>query len=243
MRHFLIIAFILFIGGFYEARPQHVRSPKPFVIRLSHDIVPTSLWITYYMTGPFGGYGSFVRTDAKIWDYVVPTANEGGKPAKKMRLIINSSKYKTQFFDLQDSNDQDRVIDVALEPRTTLKFTGMILSQNKLSSGSFEVRVGYGEEWLCGYFGLFDCLTGTFPITSVDIDENGRFYIDLPDFASDPVIASFGDNGSFRFFLRDKKSGNILYRLQPENGRKGLDEVRVASSYPVEQVFIAERSN
>lgn len=243
MRYLLIIISILSLVGTCDVFGQDDGASKPFVLHLSHDSDPKAVWVTFFMTGSFGGYGSFVRMDAKTWDYVVPTSDEAGLPAKKMRLIINSSKYKTRFFDLPESKDQDRVIDLKLEPRGTLKFTGKVLSQDKLSGKRLQVRIGFVEHWLCDYFGLADCFGGTQSVMSVALDKDGRFKVDLPDFASDPVIASFGYRGEFLFDIRDKKTGRILYNLRPENGRKGLDEIPVASSYPTEQVFIAEWSN
>lgn len=243
MRHFWIVVAILSVVCVSHGQAPDKSASKPFIIHLSHDIDPSALWITYFMRGPFGGYGSFVRTSRKIWDYEVPTSNEAGLPATKMRFIVNSLRYQTRFFDLAESKDQDRVIDLKLEPRATLKFTGKVLSKYHLSNKRLQVRIGFLEQWLCGYFGIADCFGGVQPIMSVALDKDGRFKVDLPDFANDPVIASFGDKGAFLFNIHDKKTGNILYRLQPENGRKGLDEVRVTSSYPTEQVFIAERSN
>lgn len=242
MRHLVIIIAILAFVGIYDVNGQDIDSPKPFVLHLSHDSDPSALWITYYMTGSFGGYGSFVRTYPKVWDYELETSHQG-LSARNMKLIVNSSKYKAQIFDFLKLKDQDRTLDLKLEPRSTLRFTGKVVSKEWLTDKRLQMRVGYLATWKCDYFGLIDCMLGADPVISVSLDRNGRFEVELPDFANDPVIASFGDKGAFLFDIRDKKTGNIMYRLRPENGRKGLDEIPVASSYPAEQVFIAERSN
>ena len=243
MRHLLLVISILFLAGISGIFGQDGNSSKPFIIHLSHENEPAALSIMYFMTGSFGGYGSFVRTDSKTWNYVIPTSNEEGKPAKKMRLIINSPKYQTRFFDLPESQDQDHIIDLKLLPRASLKFTGKVLSKKNLSGKRFQLRIDYLQEWQCAYFGLPDCMVDASTVTSGYLDKNGRFAVDLPDFASDPIIASLGDPGSFRFFLCDKKSGNIRYALQPENGRKSFYDIRVASSYPTEQIFTTKQWN
>jgi hypothetical protein len=58
----------------------------------------------------------------------------------------------------------------------------------------------------------------------------------LPDFFRDRVIGSFAEKGSFSFSLQDN-GGNALFVLAPAEETAPQGRVRVAASYPSEQVF------
>jgi len=245
MRHFLIIIALLTVIGVCEVRGQDNGTSKPLVVSLSPDIDPGSLWIEYQITGSFGGVASFVVTDSNSWKYQIPTSYEG-KPAKTMRLIINGPRYKAQIFDFPELKKQDRLIEIRLERRATLEFKGKVPSarlEKLVKDKRLQVRIGYYQQWACDFFGLWDCMRGANPVVSVDLDNDGRFKVELPDFARDPVIATFSDTGTFEFLICDRNTGNIIYRLKPDKARNVWTHVPVAMAYPTEQVFIAKAWN
>lgn len=236
----IILSMILGVGAF-DVRAQVQSSSKPYVIRLPRDSEPASLWIEYYLTGPFGGYGSYVSTASNVWDYEIPTSVEG-KPAETMRVIVNGRKYYAQIFSFAAGEGQDRVINLKMEQRPTVRFTGKIVSRLPFGDKRLQISVGYLEHWKCEYFGQMDCLVSANPIASVAMGKDGKFSVELPDISKDPVVVRFRDRGAFQFLIRDENTGNILYRLRPAIGGQS-DALPVLSGYPIEQNFTAEPWN
>jgi hypothetical protein len=94
------------------------------------------------------------------------------------------------------------------------------------------------ENWMCEYFGgLLDCFLDPQPVAVADVDTDGNFYVELPDFAGDPVINKFSNRGAFWFLIRDRKTENIVYRLRPKPDHGVSDQIAVAPSYTTPQEF------
>jgi len=238
MRICLIILSMMLGNGVSDVRTQAQSSSKPYVIRLPRDSEPASLWIEYYLTGPFGGYGGYISTAPNVWDYEIPTSIEG-QPAETMRVIVNGRKYYAQTFSFAGVEQQGRVIDLKIEQRPTVRFTGKIVPRLSFGDKRLQISVGYLEHWKCEYFGQMDCLLSPNPIASVAIGKDGKFSVVLPDIIKDPVVVRFHDRGAFQFLIRDESTGNILYRLRPAIGVQS-DAFPVLSGYPIEQDFTDE---
>lgn len=238
MRRVLLCIVILLTLAVWEGFGQMIKSPKSLILHLSRDSDPGSLWIEYFLTGTFGGYGGFVKTDSKTWDYKVPVSHDG-KFAKNLKVIVNGPNYKAALFDVAKKSF-DRGIHLKLERRATVRFSGKVLLPPSISGNGLMVSIGYMEKWMCSFFRSSDCFTVAHPIAFVDLDAEGRFKLDLPNFASDPVIAAYADKGEFEFEVRDKKNHKTFYILEPQNVRKSFRGLPVAVVYPFEQNFIAQ---
>ena len=68
MRHILLSIAIISTFLFCEGQAQNIDFSKPVILHFSHDSDPAAFWISYFMIGSFGGYGSFIQTKAKTWD-------------------------------------------------------------------------------------------------------------------------------------------------------------------------------
>src|SRR5205809_2534128 len=74
---------VVTVGTF--APPQSERVPA-FLISIPQNVNPALTQIHYFLTGPFGGYGGFVRTEADRFHYPIPTVQDGA-PATVLKLI------------------------------------------------------------------------------------------------------------------------------------------------------------
>ena len=239
MRHILLLIATVLIFGSFDICGQDKPVSKPIVLSVPKSADPSGLLIKYFLKGPFGGGDFPIRTNSKKWDYEIPTSYEG-KAGTVLRIIVISTKYQTRMFDLPDLETASRKIDLDLVSRPPQRLHGIVLLQSPIVSKGLEVRVFHIEEWHCSYYGFIDCFSGMDEFARAELDENGRFSVDLPDFANDSVIASLHDSGEFMFDIRERKTGNIVYNLNPVAGHFG--KVPVAASYPAEQVFQARRS-
>lgn len=210
--------------------------PKPYILDLTGSCSPGSLSVEYFITGAFGGYSGFVKTDSRFAMYEIPTVRDG-LPAKSLKIIVRGARCRTQLYDIPNVEQGGRVIRVRPRRSRQIEFRGIIRSAESLRKNDRILTVEYWAHWKCDYLGIADCLIGPTRIETVDVDGDGKFKVSLPDLANDPVLQGFANRGSFQFFIRDKKTGNILYNLTMSDGRKDLS---VATAYAQENEFAAE---
>ncbi len=239
MRYFLIL--VVIYGFFFtsELNAQKTISDNESILLLFPKGVDTDeLQINYYITGSFGGYSNHIRIKPKTRSYKISTSHEG-KEARTLKLTVSSPKYQVMTFDFPTLENQRKNIQLKFKPLGTVPFNGRILSTARLNPEKWQLQILYIPGWQCGYFGFLECLLGHIPITLANFDKSGRFTVNLPDFANDPIIASYKDNGEFTFRVKEK-SGKLLFDLKPEKESKGFRSIQAALNYPGEIVFIPE---
>lgn len=241
MRHLLIIITVFAFLAVCEVNAQNksLANDQNFSVKLSKDTNTSNLWIEYEITGSFGGYYSFVRTKPDMWDYEIPTSYDG-QSAKTLKLIVYSPSYYVKTFNFPFLEKQNKNLEINLEPLKEITFSGKILLPDQLDADKLKLEISYLGDWKCEYFGLIDCLIGANKITTANLEKDGRFKVNLPDFASDKIISSFGSPGEFSFRLQDKQSGKFLFALKPKEQSKGFGGTQPALSYPTEQIFVPE---
>jgi hypothetical protein len=208
---------------------------KPYILHLSGSCSPGHMSIEYFITGAFGGYSGFVKTDPRFDMYDIPTVRNGS-PARTLKIIVRGARCRTQMFDIPEVEKDGRVIRARLRRSRQIEFRGVIRSNEITPNTDNVLTAEYWADWKCSFFGIADCLIGPTRIAAVDIEKDGEFRLFLPDFANDPSLTAFAEKGSFQFFIRDRKTGSILYNLNSVNGAASLP---VASAYSKEYEFNA----
>ena len=194
--------------------------------------------ITYYLTGPFGGYGSFVRTKAGVHDYEIDTSYEG-KPARSLKAVIYCPGYQMETLDYPSlAGLRERSVELRLKPLATVPFYGKVLLPSRLKAAEVRVEVSLAASWECEFFGLMDCLYTPYKVTSAEVAEGGRFSVMLPDFAHDAVVGSYRRPGELIFTASEHESGKRLFRLRPEGGSGVNGSIPVAARYQDGQLFL-----
>jgi hypothetical protein len=173
--------------------------------------------IEYFITGEFGGYSSYVPTTRRFNMYEIPTTRDG-KPAKTLKIIVRGSRCRTRTFDIPEVEPGGRVIRAEMRRSRRTAFEGVIGSAQQLPRKDVYLTVEYWAHWKCGFFGIKDCIVGPTRIDAADISEDGRFKVFLPDIGNDAALAAFSEKGSFELFIRDRKTGDILYKLKDGDG-------------------------
>lgn len=200
---------------------------KPYILELSGWCRASEMSVEYFINGGFGGYASFVRTDSRLAMYEIPTMREG-KPAKSLKIIIRGARCRTQVIDIPEVERGGRVIRTRLRRSRQLEFRGQIRSPELLNGLETLVTVEYWANWKCEFFGIPDCLIGPTRMDVADVKPNGTFKVRLPDLVNDQTISRFSERGAFQFFIRDRSTGEILFRLHRDDGNHILP---VASAY------------
>ena len=216
---------------------QDVRTPGSIRLTFSKDIDMADVSIRYFLTGPFGGYGSFVRTQSTVREYDID-AWQAGRPADKLKAIIYCPGYRTVL--LTESgfdNGPPRVVPIQLEPLGWIRLAGRV-TDAVADPQPLAIEVTYLAVWSHAFFGIADGAVASFVVASTALKPDGSFETMVPDFAHDPAVAGYaGDQRGFlQLLARDPQTGNIAYFLQASDSTSQVG-LAIANAYPGELRF------
>lgn len=161
----------------------------------------TGLSIRYFLTGPFGGYGSFVRTDPTVREYTVETWHNGQR-ARTLKVIVYCPGYRVVLFEeLALAERTDDSVSIQLEPLGRVPLSGHVASVAGLPGLTIEAV--YTAYWSHEFFGIVDGGVASFSVATAEVASDGTFQLDLPDLAHDPVEVAFGRKGRIHLMGRD----------------------------------------
>jgi hypothetical protein len=227
--------------------PQSAQTPKtasslPSVsISLPPDIPSETVQISYFLVGPFGGYGGYAAQLTGVHSYEIPTMVDG-KAATEIRMIVYGSGCEIQQFVITLAEHSRVSQEFPCQPVETVKLSGHIVPDALVRDTNAELIVTYMAYWAHGFYGIGDGLVTEFHLATVFPDANGTFQVDLPYFGVDAEASSSKQRASFRLMLRDSKTGNhIESNLEPEKQELRLPEhgLRIRSQYPDDLIFTA----
>jgi hypothetical protein len=240
MRNIFFAVAVLCIFATPDVRAQR-RPPRispPFRIHLPEAVDTKGLEITYYLIGPFGGYGGFVRTKAGVHEYVIETSYDG-KPARSLKAAVYCPGYQVETLDYPSlAGPWERDAELRPKPLATVPFSGKVVLPARLRAAEVRVEVAVAASWECEFFGLMDCLYAPYKVTSAEVAEGGGFSVALPDFAHDPVVSSYKRPGEFIFTVSERKSGKRLFWLRPEGGSGMNGSIPISARYQDGRVFL-----
>jgi len=214
-----------------RAQAQSFSGGRSFLLRLPSTADTTGLHISYFMTGAFGGYGSFVRTKPDVHGYVIDTWYEN-KPASALKIIVYCPGYGIELLNIPSLADlSDMSASVELKPLPTVHLSGKIVTPEGSALKDFKIEVIYWAFWEQEFFGIGDGPVSPFKLASADVSRDGSFSVAVPDFTRNPAIAPFMEKGVIGLRARDPKTGNFAYRLESAE-RPGIDaEFEIAAKY------------
>ncbi len=230
------IILLLFSGAAMHLYGQERASQKPYILEIDGACYPHELSVEYFIRGKFGGYSSFIKTDSRFIRYEIPTVRDG-IPATSMKLMIRGARCRTQIIDLPELERGGKMIRTRLRRARMVEFRGRIASPVVLSKQDAVLTVEYWAHWKCEFMGVPDCMIGPNRIDAIEMRSDGRFKVRLPDLASDLALSLFSNKGAFQFFIRDRKTGNVLYNLSKAGGER---DIPVAAEYTQDTEFVAE---
>ncbi len=210
-------------------------------ISLPPDILSETVQISYFLVGPFGGYGGYAALRTGVHSYEIPTIVEG-KAATDIRMIVYASGCEIQQYALPLAEHSRVNQEFQCQRAETVRLSGKIVPTALLSDKNAELVVTYMAYWAHGFYGIADGLVTEFHLATVSPDANGMFEVDLPYFSADAEASSAQQRASFRLMLRDSKTGNhIAFNLDPDKQELRLQEhgLRIRSQYPDDLIFTA----
>jgi hypothetical protein len=216
-----------------------LRIPAQSPISLPSNVPSETVQISYFLIGPFGGYGGYAARRTGVDSYEIPTIVEG-KAATEIRMIVYASGCEIQQFVIPLAEHSRVSQEFPCQPVETVKLSGNVPTE-LVRDNNAELVVTYMAYWAHGFYGIADGAVTEFHLATVSPDANGMFQVDLPYFTVDAVASSSERRASFRLMLRDSKTWNHIASLEPEKQEVRLQEhaFRIRSHYPDDVIFTA----
>jgi hypothetical protein len=238
-----VLAILLGMAGL---PPQSAQTPKtaflpPVSISLPPDILSETVQISYFLVGPFGGYGGYAAQRTGVHSYEIPTMVDG-KAATEIRMIVYASGCEIQQFVLPLAEHSRVSQEFPCQRVNTVRLSGKIVPSALVRDNNAELVVTYMAYWAHRFFGIADGMVTEFRLATVSPDADGMFQVDLPYFNADVEASSSQQRASFWLMLRDSKTWNhIASNLEPEKQELRLQEhaLRIRSHYPDDLIFTA----
>lgn len=227
----LSVVLVTFSAFVIDANAQKIDRPDAFHIRVSHAVDTSGLMIFYHLTGPFGGYSSFVKGKLNVSAYPIKLS-VNNKPAETLKAIIYCPGYQIALIKVPSlSASRDKSEEVQLKPAPFINLSGTIILPADQSTDDFKIYIEYLAPWEHEFFGILDGAVARFDIAAVGVAKDGSFSVELPDLTPDPATNDFTEHGEFIFTARNLKTYNILFRLEPAESRGKFLGLQVASHY------------
>ena len=215
------------VAGFQDASDERVVR-----LRFPDRVDLTALWLRYFLRGPFGMSGSVARLDPGRREYVIDSSRDG-QPATTFEAIVYVPGHRFVVLNRLPLDSRGGLTrSIELQPLGSVRLSGEIILARPVKGLSLEA--GYMPTWECDVFQLIDCLQTWIPVARTVVTEDGRFALDVPDFARDPTVVSYTgrQRGHLRLFLLETSTGNIPYDVEDVRARDRAAELPVASEYP-----------
>jgi hypothetical protein len=213
-------------------------------ILLPANTPPDKFEVRYVLYGSFGANGGYISPKHDTKGVVKIPLSVDGKIANEIKLFAWAPGCQFATYDLS-VHESDMQELYTCNPLSTVTLHGQIADKRLLQGVSSEIRVDYFAGWACEFFELWDCMVPQISLGTVTVDADGRFEIELPDFAQDPASSDSKSPSDFQFALRKVKTWNLIAFLDPELKvqRAAGGGLRPASSYADPVIFSARKTN
>jgi hypothetical protein len=200
-----------------------------------------SLTIRYFLYGAFGGQGGDVRTEAGRSDYIIPAAHKG-LPAESLRALVYCPHHEImQLTEFSFAEPLSQPMELQLAPLGSVRLAGKVMYPSADKVAGTRIEVIYHAYWTHRFWDIIDGPVDTFKVASTDVSDDGSFEVFVPDFASDPVVASYSEKGVLRLIARESKTGNIPYELELAQMPGRPAELVIAGKYPRLELYRVPR--
>ena len=147
-----VLAILLGMAGLL---PQSAQTPKiasflqSVSISLPPDILSETVQISYFLVGPFGGYGGYAAQRTGVQSYDIPTVAEG-KAATEIRMIVYASGCEIQQFVIPLAEHSRVSQEFPCQRVETIKLSGHIVPDELVRDTNAELVVTYMAYWAHG---------------------------------------------------------------------------------------------
>jgi hypothetical protein len=115
-------------------------------IALPQDIPSESVQISYYLVGPFGGYGGYAAKQSGVTSYQIPTVIDG-KAATEIRAIVYASGCEIQKFVIPLMEQSSVIREFTCQRVAPIRLSGQIEPNELAKYGNAELVITYRAWW------------------------------------------------------------------------------------------------
>jgi hypothetical protein len=216
-------ALLIVIVGIALAPCLIAQGKDGFTVELNPSIGPESVHVNYFLTGGFGGYGDFTeRTEASAHEVVLPMYRNGQR-ATSLKAVVYAKGCALATFVLDPLPPGPGRVSFECRKLRTVALKGVVTGYPRPSE--LTVRLRYMANWSHTFFAISDGAVLSFPIAEIVRDADGRFGVEVPDFANDAVTNS-----------------NDQYWLNTDSQEaKSPGRLAIEREYPKELQFVAKQ--
>jgi hypothetical protein len=233
----LTLSFLLFHSP--QAVSKNPVRENTFSIRFDPSVKTGELQMRYYITGDFGGSGGY-QVDQDGENAIQIRTEVEGKPAKSLKAVLYVAGCRIQTITIVDLSLSSREAEFHCTPVGETRLQGKFPHRPTTPNRSMEVQIQYLGFWAHGFFGIVDGIVLSFDIAKCPVDSDGSFHIYLPNFTERDEFSPQLEDASYRIFVLDTDSGNILAELRPPTSLSSAGNLKVMASYPQTIEFDAD---
>ena len=188
----------------------NIRQFPEVSISLPSNVRSETVQGEYFLLGPFGGAGGYIIAKPDVVSYRIETSVKA-TAAKQVKIVLYADGCRTQkFVVLPKTPTEERNFDC--EPLATVTLRGVIANFRSSHNKDVWLEFDYLASWVCGFFGLYDCMVPTFRAATAIPQSDGSFSVVLPDFTQDPNEQAILPccKGEFNVIVRESQTGNIV---------------------------------
>jgi len=211
--------------------------PAPFEIRLPSEVRSEQVQVRYYLTGPFGAKGGFLKAEPERNSYLIETS-VNHQAADSLRVILYAPGCQIVTLSIASISEAEKGTDLNCEDLPPMTFSGRVDLPEALRARPYEVEIIYLAYWAHTFFRIEDGPVTSFVLARVAPDEGGAFHVELPNFNKDLETISHRRDAGLQFIARELETDNIVAFLAPvnvhDNDSRGL---AIKPKYPAEVIF------
>jgi hypothetical protein len=209
----------------------------PFEIRLPSEVRSEQVQVRYFLTGPFGGNGGFLKAEPERNSYLIETS-VNHQAADTLRVILYAPGCQIVTLSVASLSEAEKGADVTCEDLPPMTFNGRVDLPEALRGKPYEIEITYMAYWAHSFFRIEDGPVTSFTLARVQPDDGGAFHAELPNFNKDAMTVSYRHDAGLQFIARELDTGNIVAFLAPVNV-KGNDPraLPIKPKYPAEVLF------
>jgi hypothetical protein len=217
-----IFVILLVMSGFLslEAQIPSKQDDFPSVsVLLPANIPSETVQISYFLIGPFGGYGGYTKQRPGLHSYEISALVEG-KTASEIRMIVYASGCEIKTFVLALTEDSRVKQEFECQRVATVKLSGQIVPTELVRKNNAELVVNYMAYWAHGFFGIADGLVTEFRLATVSPDANGVFQLSCPISAPTMKLLLPDEERAFGSCFATQKPGTtspLIWNLRCSN--------------------------
>lgn len=219
----------------------HAQEKDGVKIEVDPSVRSEAMRVHYFLVGGFGGYGGFTDVPPKLSteELFLPLYRDAQR-ANSLKAVVYAKGCELATFTLDPLPPGPSRVRFECQRLRTIRLKGVVIGYPRPSE--LTVRIGYMANWSHTFFGIMDGAVLLLPMAEVVPEPDGRFAIEVPDFANDTVTNSY--KGQADWSITAWRTGtNDQYWLntdrQDEASHPGT--LPIEPEYPEELQFMVKR--